>query len=866
MKTKRFLHLIILLAMFLSIAPFKAQAQAVSIPADMFQLPWEQGQSWVAFDGFDNGFRRPSTSPHNYKVGGAIDFAPRANMVVGGDTSNDWVTAVAAGRVIEISFCHLKLDHGNGWISEYWHLDNLQVTLGQNVSRNQRLAIIHNNATQRVCVGNEFPGPHLHFVLRPKMQDFTLAGWVISFSAGLNKTTLTKNGQTANRLQPILNIPNLQIVSRGLLNWDTNETGSVDPYRYERWTLPLTEQTEFTVDLSTTSTGLVPVIVLLNNAGVEITRASGVLNTTQPAGTYYIQIQADSGTGFYNLIATRNGSSTGTPTVSVTPTVNLTQTTATPTVDLTQTTATPTVDLTQTTATPTPTIDLTQTTATSVSVTPTVDLTQFPITPTVDLTQTTATFTPTPNLTLTPGFTTPTTDLTQFPATATPTVDLTQFPASATPTIDLTQTTATFTPSVATATFTPTVDLTQFPATATPTIDLTQFPATATPTVDLTQFPETATPTPFFTNTNTPVSVSPTVDLTQFPATATPTADLTQFPVTATLVPATPTVDLTQFPATSTATLVPLPSETPISTITTTPTITLTPTNTVVPTPGGPYVLTDITPSSIVIGETTLVTVSLLNVPLSGYASAEITCTYNQSVLEANNIVIDDLFGTDPASAIFGPQNGSFIVAIAGSNGNRAMSSGAAFTFDITGLALGQSNVECTARVSSSGTLENISFIPDSVSVVTLPTATPTPIPFATVNGQVLAGKPVTVQLFDLSNNLIASAVTDVNGNFSFTALGGDYTIIASAPGYLDAQGSINLVGGATRTMQTVTLPAGDIDGNGVIDQFDALTIGMNYNSSAPTIADLNNDGVINVLDAELLADNYRLSGAVAWQ
>ena len=66
--------------------------------------------------------------------------------------------------------------------------------------------------------------------------------------------------------------------------------------------------------------------------------------------------------------------------------------------------------------------------------------------------------------------------------------------------------------------------------------------------------------------------------------------------------------------------------------------------------------------------------------------------------------------------------------------------------------------------------------------------------------------------------------------------------------------------------MSTVTLPAGDIDGNGVIDQFDAMTIGMSYNTAIPPAADLNNDGTINVLDLELLAANYRKAGAIAWQ
>jgi hypothetical protein len=63
-----------------------------------------------------------------------------------------------------------------------------------------------------------------------------------------------------------------------------------------------------------------------------------------------------------------------------------------------------------------------------------------------------------------------------------------------------------------------------------------------------------------------------------------------------------------------------------------------------------------------------------------------------------------------------------------------------------------------------------------------------------------------------------------------------------------------------------VYLPAGDIDGNNVIDQYDALTIGMSYNNASPDVADLNNDGIINILDLQLLAENFRKSGALDWQ
>jgi hypothetical protein len=66
--------------------------------------------------------------------------------------------------------------------------------------------------------------------------------------------------------------------------------------------------------------------------------------------------------------------------------------------------------------------------------------------------------------------------------------------------------------------------------------------------------------------------------------------------------------------------------------------------------------------------------------------------------------------------------------------------------------------------------------------------------------------------------------------------------------------------------MPVITLLAGDIDNNNVIDQFDALTIGMNYNLASPAAADLNDDGIVNVLDLELLARSYRKTGPSLWQ
>jgi hypothetical protein len=691
MKSKYLPQIFILLVLLLSFIPGNADALASTAPpADMFQLPWTQGLSWIAMDGFDNGSRRLSTSPHNYKMGGAVDFTPNANVYVGMDTSNFWVTAAAAGTVFETSSCYIKIDHGNGWTTEYWHLDNIQVTKGTFVYRNQRLGIIANSKYQNVCQGNEYPGPHLHFVMRPKMIDTIFSGWAIKYNAITNVTTFVKAGTTLGSYKPILNVPALQIAWRDSIVWDTLYVGSIDAYRYERWPLQLSETTKFTAITNPVTSGLTPAIVLLDASGNEITRAAGTLTSTQPAGTYFVQIQPQVGQGFYSLFVKKEDQ-----------------------------TPTPTPE----TATPTPT----------------------------------------------------STTLTPTPETATPT------PTSTT--------------------------LTPTPETATPTPTST----TLTPT------PETATPTPTSTT------------LTPTPETATPT------PTSTTLTPT---------PETATPTPTSIPSN-------------------------EPFVSTIIIPTSINVGDVAAVNVNLNNVPAEGYTSAEFTCIYNPALVEVSNIAVTNLFGADPVVAINGPQNGSFIIAIAGSNGNRDTVGGVAFTFNAKGLQAGQAVIECKARVSS-GNHVLVDVLSAGGAVLTIGSVSPTPTPISTsapaISGQVLASKPVTIDLYNSDNLLAASLTANADGTFNFTAPAGNYTIIASANGFLDAQGSVTLMIGNTRTMSTVTLPAGDIDGNGVIDQFDALTIGMSYNTSTPPAADLNNDGTINVLDLELLAQNYRKSGAMAWQ
>jgi len=284
-------------------------------------------------------------------------------------------------------------------------------------------------------------------------------------------------------------------------------------------------------------------------------------------------------------------------------------------------------------------------------------------------------------------------------------------------------------------------------------------------------------------------------------------------------------------------------------------------------------VTVSLAPVGVIVGTSSTGTASLNLIPDGGFASVEFTCAYNSTIVEVSNITITGLFGTDPVTVVNGPLNGSFIVAIAGSKGNKALTDGAAFTFSARGLQVGQSAITCQTRVSTGDhVLVTIPSTPANLNVTSAPlqTATvevtseaPQPGMFA---GQVLASKTVSVTLNDPNNSVAGSVIANVDGTFSIPISSGSYTVSASALGYLDAQGTVNIASGTTATFQPISLLAGDIDGNNVIDQFDALTIGINYNGIAPDAADLNSDGVINIIDMEIMAPNYRQTGPFTWQ
>lgn len=360
--------------------------------------------------------------------------------------------------------------------------------------------------------------------------------------------------------------------------------------------------------------------------------------------------------------------------------------------------------------------------------------------------------------------------------------------------------------------------------------------------------PPTAMPPPALTGTSTSILVTITSSPTP-PYTFLPTG--TQTTISWTVTPAGIISTATDITPT------PLPQMPTI-----TPTFTINPSAL----PSGASVLTTVDPDTLLVGQAGLVSVSLNGLPSEGIASVEFACSYASDQISVGSVQIGNIFGDDPVFVYNNSQAGSFIYAVAASNGRVINTNGVAFTFNITGMQPGSSPVECKAKISGTNySLESIASIPDSITVALFSAPTATPLSAPMLAGQVIAKKPVKISLFNPDTTLAASAMTNPDGSFNLIAPAGSFTVIASAEGHLSAQASVTLLEGTTTTLDPITLPAGDIDSNNVIDQYDALTVGMNYNVSASLPADLSNDGLINVTDLEMLAENYRMAGLVTW-
>ncbi|MDY7226854.1 carboxypeptidase-like regulatory domain-containing protein [Hyalangium rubrum] len=184
---------------------------------------------------------------------------------------------------------------------------------------------------------------------------------------------------------------------------------------------------------------------------------------------------------------------------------------------------------------------------------------------------------------------------------------------------------------------------------------------------------------------------------------------------------------------------------------------------------------------------------------------------------------------------------------------------GAPYAIVNTGAAFGGTGIPAYPYNVCKGLLLNVNGTPQT----------------GTIQGKVLrqhrtnhGGVAVTVRS---GSTVLGSTVTDAAGNFSLQAAAGTRSATASRPGYLAAQrASLSLAAGGTVTLPTVTLLAGDMDGDNDIDWTDVSAIGP-YVTNPPAgvspsdARDVNGNLFIDWDDVSKAAANGGRVGASPW-
>lgn len=963
-KILRAIFLIMLLTSLLS------QGQPVRAapplpPVDMFQLPWELGKAWVAYDGFG----RHATSSHNPANGGAVDFAPHTKMKKGENTSNAWVTAAADGTVVAISKCHLIIAHSGGWTTEYQHLANFQVKLGNAVTRNQRLAVIANASVQQpVCLGSEDQDtPHLHFSLRPNMVGATFAGWEFKYNSLFKTTTFVKNGNSLGLFVPLLNVMETSttptpIPATSTPTTSTTSTPTLIPTATSTaLSGPYISTSVNTSNVTVGDTALVT--VYLNNvpvdgyASAEITcaynatliEASNITFTNLFGADPATTIFGPQGGSFIAAIAGKKGNKATTSGAVFTFTARGLQAgltaidctarisqgngalTSIPYVGTSITvlgSSTPTLPVTSTVAPASPTSTLIPT-STFPSATPTVIST--PLGP-GDLVPSLS-FVPVVSGLSQPVFVTNAGDGSGrlFVLERVGRVRVITNTGSLLPTsfLDITSIVGSsgseegllglaFHPNyesnglffVAYTDTSGNLVLAKYSVSSDPnvanpasaaTVLTIPHPGNANHNGGMLAFgsdgylywstgdgggggdvPNNAQNTNALlgkilrldVNTGSPYSIPSD---NPFVGVSGARGEIWDYgfrnPWRFSFDRATQDMyigDVGQgsreeidFESTSSSGGLNYGWRVMEGSLCFNPSSGCDTSGKVFPV--AEYDNTGVT-CSVTGG---YVYRGSQSAPMTGiyfygdYCSGEIWGLLQQSPgVWDSDLIVDtsffiSSFGEDEAGELYLTDYSSGTVQkIAGPNAPLP-------TPTFTSIPAGSPTPTFTSVPAGSPT-PTVTDIPIQTFTSSPPTATAGP--GAAVTGQVIASKVVTVRLYDLSDNFVASVNANPDGTFRLDAPAGTYNIVATANGFLRIQGQVTLSDGETHAMPVIALLAGDIDDDGSIDQFDAMTIGFSYGTSEPPGADLNNDGIINILDLEALAKNYRKTGPILWE
>lgn len=134
-------------------------------------LPWNPNESW-AFRGGPHGW---TGAPRPWS---SLDFNGGSGQVVAARKGVAFRPTCASGGN------WLRIDHGDGWTSDYYHLSSIAVANNTPVNRRQYVG----NQGVNIDCGGSASGPHVHFTIRfngafQEWNGRAIGGWTISEGA-----------------------------------------------------------------------------------------------------------------------------------------------------------------------------------------------------------------------------------------------------------------------------------------------------------------------------------------------------------------------------------------------------------------------------------------------------------------------------------------------------------------------------------------------------------------------------------------------------------------------------------------------------------------------------------------------------------
>jgi LasA protease len=290
-------------------APMAVDVAAIA-PANFLQLPWKHNQAW-----FFNGVHTQTGSDPG--VMNSIDVARSFAINWGDNTGTDYVVAAHAGTVTVFSSCNVRVTAPNGWATSYYHLSNVVVSSGMQVSANDTIGVYANSLSQALCQGGHSTRPHLHFSLLQNgafaaLDGTDLGGYIVhagrySYDADPNymwlQSVATGTRHYVNR-SALVSTP----VTPGVPGAPTNLSAAVSGLTFTlTWRAAVTgaPAIDYVLEAAGTS-AFTP--VLFGPASLGATTTATLTAPPGTAGTFHLRVSA------------RNANGTSTPSNSVTAT------------------------------------------------------------------------------------------------------------------------------------------------------------------------------------------------------------------------------------------------------------------------------------------------------------------------------------------------------------------------------------------------------------------------------------------------------------------------------------------------------------------------------------------------------------------